>query len=199
MPSGYTSDIADGKDVSFNDFALNCARAFGACIEQRDDNANDKPKLIERNNQDNYHLENLEKVKMWKSPTKEEFDDYVTKQSAYYNEQIDKRNKLKISYQQMLDKANAWNPPTKGHTGLKQFMISQLTESMEFDCSNDYYKRELIDVQHLTYEKYVNDMRDSNKRDIEYHTNELKKLKKDNERVDTRNAWISALYKSLEN
>ena len=32
---------------------------------------------------------------------------------------------------------------------------------------------------------------------------ELKKqneeLKKDNERVDSRNAWISALYKSLEN
>lgn len=50
MPSCYTSDIADGKDVSFNDFVLKCARAFGACIEQRDDNANDKPKLIERNN-----------------------------------------------------------------------------------------------------------------------------------------------------
>ena len=193
MPTGYTANIYEGKDVSFTDFALNCARAFGACIEQRDDDANDKPKLIDK---DSYHLEELEKAKMWKSPTKEEFDDYVTKQSAYYNEQIDNRNKLKISYQQMLDKANAWNPPTKGHTGLKQFMISQLTESMEFDCSNDYYQTHLSQINSYTHAEYVDDMMRQNNKDIEYHTNELKK---DNERVDTRNAWISALYKSLEN
>ena len=196
MPTGYTANIYEGKDVSFSDFALLCARAFGACIEQRDDDANDKPKLIEKNDKDNYHIKRIEEAKKWKKPTKAEFDDYVKKQTAYYNEQIDKQNKLKASYQKMLDKVNDWTPPTSEHEGLKKFMISQLTESMEFDCSNDYYKRELIDVQHLTYEKYVNDMRDSNKRDIEYHTNELKK---DNKRVDTRNAWISALYKSLEN
>ena len=195
MPSGYTSDIADGKDVSFNDFALKCARAFGACIEQRDDNANDKPKLIERNNEDNYHLEELEKAKMWKSPTKEEFDDYVTESSAYYNEQIDKQNKLKVSYEDMLVKANKWVPPTTEHEGLKKFMIEQLSESLRHDCGNDY-QRELLQINSYTHAEYVDDMRDSNKRNIEYHTEQLKK---DNKRVDTRNAWISALYKSLEN
>lgn len=195
MPTGYTADIYEGKNVSFSDFALLCARAFGACIEQRDDDANDKPKLIEKNDKDNYNIKRLEEAKMWKKPTKAEFDDYVKKQTAYYNEQIDKQNKLKASYQQMLDKANDWTPPTSEHEGLKQFMIDQLSESLKFDCGNHYYKRELIDVQHLTYEKYVNDMRASNKRDIEYHTEQLKK---DNERVDARNEWISALYKSLE-
>lgn len=195
MPTGYTADIYEGKDVSFSDFALKCARAFGACIEQRDDDPNDKPKLIEKT-KDNYHIKKIEKAKKWKKPTKAEFDAYVKNQTAYYNEQIDKQNKLKASYQKMLDKANAWTPPTKEHEGLKKFMINQLTESMEFDCSNDYYQRELNNIKQLTYNQYVNDMRDSNKRDIEYHTNELKK---DNERVDTRNAWISALYKSLEN
>jgi hypothetical protein len=196
MPSGYTSDIADGKDVSFNDFALKCARAFGACIEQRDDNANDKPKLIERNNKDNYHLEKLEKAKMWKSPTKEEFDDYVTKQSAYYNEQIDKQNKLKVSYEDMLIKVNKWVPPTTDHEGLKKFMIEQLSESLTHDCCGDYYQGELSQINSYTHKEYVDDMMRQNNKDIEYHTNELKK---DNERVDTRNAWISALYKSLEN
>ena len=195
MPTGYTADIYDGKDVSFSDFALKCARAFGACIEQRDDDPNDKPKLIEKT-EDNYHIKKIEKAKKWKKPTKAEFDAYVKNQTAYYNEQINKQNKLKSSYQKMLDKANAWTPPTKEHEGLKKFMINQLTESMEFDCSNDYYQRELNNIKQLTYNQYVKDMRDSNKRDIEYHTNALKE---DNERVDTRNAWISALYKSLEN
>ncbi len=195
MPTGYTADIYEGKDISFSDFALKCARAFGACIEQRDDDPNDKPKLIEKT-KDSYNIKKLEEAKKWKKPTKAEFDAYVKKQTAYYNEQIDKQNKLKASYQRMLDKANAWTPPTKEHEGLKKFMINQLTESMEFDCSNDYYQRELNNIKQLTYNQYVNDMRDSNRRDIEYHTNALKE---DNERVDTRNAWISALYKSLEN
>ena len=195
MPTGYTSDIYNGKDVSFNDFALKCARAFGACIEQRDDDPNDKPKLIEKT-KDSYNIEKLKEAKKWKKPTKAEFDAYVKKQITYYNDQIDKQNKLTVRYQKMLDKANDWTPPTKEHEGLKKFMIEQLTGSLDFDCSSDYYQRELNNIKQLTYNQYVKNMRDSNKRDIEYHTNELKK---DNERIDNRNAWISALYKSLEN
>ena len=195
MPTGYTADIYEGKDISFSDFALKCARAFGACIEQRDDDPNDKPKLIEKT-KDNYNIKRLEEAKNWKKPTKAEFDAYIKKQTAYYNEQINKQNKLKVSYQKMLDKANAWTPPTKEHEGLKKFMIEQLTESLNFDCDNDYYQREQFLIKTYTYNQYVKDMRDKNKKDIEYHTNELKK---ENERIDNRNAWISALYKSLEN
>jgi hypothetical protein len=195
MPTGYTSDIYEGKNISFRDFALKCARAFGACIEQRDDNLNDKPKLIEKT-KDNYNIRKLNEAKNWKKPTKAEFDTYVKKQTAFCNEKLDKQNKLKTSYQKMLDKANSWNPPTKEHEGLKKFMIEQLTGSLDFDCSNDYYERELEKLQHYTYKEYVKDMSDSNKRDIVYHTEQLKN---DNERVDTRNEWISALYKSLDN
>ena len=151
--------------------------------------------MIEKT-KDNYHIKKIEKAKKWKKPTKAEFDAYVKKQIDYCNEQNEKQLKLKASYQKMLDKVNDWTPPTSEHEGLKKFMIEQLTNSLEFDCSNDYYQRELNNIKQLTYNQYVKNMRASNKRDIEYHTNELKK---DNERVDNRNAWISALYKSLEN
>ena len=40
MPTGYTHDIPAG--ITFRQFALNCARAFGANIAMRDDPA-DKP------------------------------------------------------------------------------------------------------------------------------------------------------------
>lgn len=43
MPTGYTAAFSD-RDVPFREFALQCARAFGACIMQRDDNPNDPPK-----------------------------------------------------------------------------------------------------------------------------------------------------------
>ncbi len=45
MPSGYTENIYYGKKVAFKDFALGCARAFGACVMQRDDPADVKPKI----------------------------------------------------------------------------------------------------------------------------------------------------------
>jgi len=196
MPSGYTANIYDGKDVSFKDFALSCARAFGACIHQRDDNANDKPKLREKDNNDSYHIRRLNEAKKWIKPTNAEFDAYVVKQTAYYNEQIDKQNKLKIRYENMLKQAKNWNPPSSEHEGLKRFMIEQLNNSMEFDCSFDYYEQELEKLKNLTYEEYVKDMRDSNKRDIKYHTEELKK---DADRDDKANKWITDLYKSLEN
>ena len=45
MPTGYTAEIKDG--ISFETYALKCARAFGACIMQRDDNSNSGAKLQE--------------------------------------------------------------------------------------------------------------------------------------------------------
>src|SRR6185437_5714856 len=37
MPTGYTYPVTDGKITQFNDFAMSCARAFGALISMRDD------------------------------------------------------------------------------------------------------------------------------------------------------------------
>lgn len=37
MPTGYTADVADGKITDFVEYALQCARAFGACIMLRDE------------------------------------------------------------------------------------------------------------------------------------------------------------------
>ncbi|MBO6267553.1 MAG: hypothetical protein J6N19_00245, partial [Clostridium sp.] len=37
MPTGYTCFIEDGKITTAKGFLLLCARAFGACIEMRDE------------------------------------------------------------------------------------------------------------------------------------------------------------------
>lgn len=38
MPTAYTADIAKG--ITFKQYAMNCARAFGALIDLRDKPAN---------------------------------------------------------------------------------------------------------------------------------------------------------------
>ena len=37
MPTGYTAGVADGSIIDFNEYALQCARNFGACILLRDE------------------------------------------------------------------------------------------------------------------------------------------------------------------
>ena len=38
MPTGYTAGIIDGKTETFQEFAKQCMRNFGACIHMRDEN-----------------------------------------------------------------------------------------------------------------------------------------------------------------
>lgn len=37
MPTGYTYPVCEGKITEFPDFALSCARAFGALISMREE------------------------------------------------------------------------------------------------------------------------------------------------------------------
>ena len=42
MPTGYTSGVATGEIKDFKTYALQCARAFGACIMLRDEPMSDE-------------------------------------------------------------------------------------------------------------------------------------------------------------
>src|SRR3954462_1414812 len=43
MPTGFTADLYDGKDVDFRTFALKCSRGLMATIHQRDEDINVPP------------------------------------------------------------------------------------------------------------------------------------------------------------
>ena len=59
MATGYTHSIKN--DITFEQFALLCARAFGACIEMRDD-PTDKP-IPKKFKVDSYHAKELKEAK----------------------------------------------------------------------------------------------------------------------------------------
>ncbi len=179
------------KLVHFKDFALGCARAFGACVMQRDDPADVKPKIMP---EESYHTEELKKLGKFKKPTKAEFDSYVIERIADCKETIDKMKKLQTAYNKKIEEAQDWNPPTPEHEGLKKFMIQQLTDSMQFDCSYYYYESELKKLNNMTYDDYVNEQKKHHKWKIKYHT---EYLEKDLNNIRKRNKWIQDLYNSL--
>jgi hypothetical protein len=179
MPTGYTLGISKG--ISFNEYAMGCARAFVALINMRDDNSG--AKIPEKFEPSDYHfkalaksikkLESIEKMDIEQASimVKEQFEKDETRRKESLKEKIDLLHK----YQLMIKEADKWNPPTDDHKGLKDFMKNQIEESIKFDCDTSYYEKE---SDKLSADEWILERKASAIRDIEYHKkNTRKKLK----------------------
>lgn len=194
MPTGYTDAIKDG--ISFKEFTMGCARAFGACIDIRDEPSDFEIKEIEVSD---YHKKELIKSEhqlndlfymTFNQASKKAKEKFIQDEKEY-KDALKKRNELKSKYIEMLKQVYSWKPPTDEHMNLYNFMISQIKESIEFDCSTEHYKRprELSAFEYHTLEI------DNAVWSIEYNK---KRLKKEIESVRGRNKWINDLKSSLE-
>ena len=194
MPTGYTCDIEKG--ITFQEYAIGCARAFGACIEMRDD-PKDKP-IPEKFMASDYDLRELKKaqnelvkvkamsLKRATAMAEDEYKDAL----AYYKKTLRERAALEKKYQDMLAKVKGWTPPSKEHTEFKKFMELQITDSIEGDCRTDYVS-EPVKLSGAAWKKK---RLASIMHDITYHT---KGHKAELERVAGRNNWIRLLRNSL--
>lgn len=195
MPTGYTANIKDG--ITFKQFIMNCARAFGACVTMRDD-PQDTP-IPEEFKPSDYHIKklielqaenkaiNAMSIKEATAKAKIEYDEKVV-----YNEQgIKESNDLRQKYWEMLSKVTNWQPPTDDHKELKDFMVQQITESIAFDCGTEYYKKP---VEILTGEQWLSKKKQSLLKDIAYYTQQRQE---EVERTQKRNEWIKQLRNSV--
>jgi hypothetical protein len=198
MPSSYTADIEN--DISFEDYALMCARRFGACMHQRDNPIEEKPKL---RTESVYHTDALSKAKkiiveleaMPGVNARTKYGEKIIKEEEAFNQKsFNKKIILKNKYIDMLSKACKWDPPTPDHEQLKKFMIDQINESINFDCDTNYEMENLTALSKVNpLDKYKEVLRRAYN-DIEYHETELFK---ERERGADANKWIIALYDSL--
>ena len=197
MPTGYTAKIEKGQ--TFEDFVLGCARAFGACIDQRDDPSGDKPKLRESSShheqrliEDSAELGALTTMnRAQKTELGQELKDkQVAAAQKYFNEKVALKNK----YDAMLDRVREWNPPTPDHANLKTFMIEQINSSIDFDCNLKYTLEDLEKKTKMSpidfYDEEVKRLEWS----VKYHEEEMQK---ETTRTTEANEWILHLYRSL--
>lgn len=196
MPTGYTAAIAEG--ITFEKFAMNCARAFGACITMRDDPA-DKP-IPDEFEPSTWHVERIteaekeiKKLAMIDVKTASELAEIEYKeQMREHEESIRKDNGLLQKYNAMLLKVRNWNPPTPDHVKFKEFMIEQIESSIKFDCISDYRLEHAPKL--LTGEEWISKKRAQAVRDLDYHTRENQA---EITRAADRTAWVKALRGSL--
>jgi hypothetical protein len=195
MPTGYTAPIYEGKDIAFPEFAMGCARAFGALIEMRDDPPGTP--IPEEFTPSSYYRENLQKARLRLAEIEAWDDERWAAEAARSHEEAvrditesnARREALRRRYEAMLAQALAWQPPTPDHGELASFTVSQLRESIERDCfvtempeplsAAEYKAREIASAHHY----------------IGYYEREQAG---EEERARGRTEWVRALRASLE-
>lgn len=193
MPTGYTAGVVDGKITEFKDFALQCARGFGALISMRDDPWD--ASIPDEIQPGTYHQKRLEECRQrlveLQAMTPEQAE--VGAQEAYQHEvdlnaQYDNRAALENErIDAMLALVHNWKPPTADHSELKSFMIQQLDISR-----NKKYQREA--PKKLSGSDWLQKEIKKAFEDIEYQAGEWEK---EVQRAKGRTAWIKALKASL--
>jgi hypothetical protein len=194
MTTGYTEGVESGRIKSLKDFAMQCARSFGALIHMRDmplDAPVFKKIEPEPHYQDslNAAISELDRIKKLRpceiidgaaryNARREEFNRHDREDLTI------KANRIK----DMLDQVNAWQPPTIEHVGLKQFMIEQLTITQahsELPPPPKPISDQVWLARVLEEAEYI----------VTGAKNNLHRHLRD---VESRNAWIKALSGSLE-
>lgn len=195
MGTRYTCKIQDG--ITFEKFAMGCARAFGACIDMKDDPSDKEiPEFEPSKYNEQASCEARQKlcdleimsIDTADKRAKEEFD----KAMSNHNERIKEKIEMKEKYGNMLVRAQAWNPPTKEHSGLRDFMIQQIEDSIKFDCDIEYDRKNI--PERKTTSEWLEDNKDRATRDIEYYD---KEQEEEIARVQSRNEWVKQLRNSL--
>lgn len=196
MPTGYTSDIYAGKKVSFQEFALNCARAFGALIELRDSPRD--AKIPNEFKPSDYHTKELKEANK-KLNQAQEFSDteigVLAKQDyekslESYNEYKQKGLELKGRYEEMLTHVEAYQAPSPDHIEFKNFMVEQLKNSIKYDTN---YHGERPNLK--TPEEWRKDEIKSATWSINYHSEEHAK---EVEWCAEKTEWVRKLKESLK-
>lgn len=140
MPTGYTAIIRDG--ITFEQFAMRCARAFGGLVDMREDSLNAEIPTVQRVAE--YKLSSLREAMsahdalLAISPRQ-----YAARareahriEMARWNDRATEAALLAQRYREMLVKIEAWEPPTAEHVGVKEFMRQQVEDSLKHDCSD---------------------------------------------------------------
>ena len=202
MPTGYTAGILDGTTKDFNQFAKICSRAFLVHLRDEPMNSEYTPRTPSE-----YHIDKIKEAK----DTLKEIDvleDFVIIEREkkglmddieYHTEAIKTAEKNKIRLNKFLKKAKTIKAPTETHTGVVDFMIKQLEETIDFDCKDGSYHEDAISelkekLEVLNVDDIRGVLRIKATENISYNT---KSHEEDLKRCRESNKWYDDFINSL--
>lgn len=205
MPTGYTAGIIDGEITTFEQFATQCTRAFGATIHMRD-NPMDSP--YEPRTPSDYHTnsiqskrERLEEIEsMSDEKIVEDFNTQLGEDLKYHQTKMeeDKRNLEKLN--SMLESAKSWVPPTEDHQPFRNFMIEQIESTIKVDGDPSYHTNKMVEIKKQMEEginpkEYREETIQEIRGQISYHETEYQK---ELVRCKDSNDWMDKFFESIK-
>jgi hypothetical protein len=197
MPTGYTAAVQDGKVTTLRQFAMQCARAFGATITMRDDPW-DKAIPDRFEPETRYYDEGIEKT--WTilaellTLSDAECERRATAEHANlldsHRQYLRNKDQSRQRYEAMRDQVIAWQVPEE-IASLRTFMLEQLTQSIDFDCDTKYNPEE---PKVLTGEAWRSSTLAQAAKDLGYY---IEKRQEEIERAASRNHWLASLREAL--
>ena len=205
MPTGYTAGIINGEITTFEQFATQCTRAFGATSHMRE-NPLDSP--YEPRTPSEYYVNSLqsqrEKLEETKTMTDEaivrDFENLLNDSLKYHERELEKTKVNLGRLNSIMESAKSWVPPTEDHEGVRDYMIDQLEITIKADGDPSYHvnkivqaKKELeegIDPKVYREEK----IKESEDR-ISYYEGEVQK---ELERCKQSNDWMEKFLGSIK-
>lgn len=200
MPTGYTSDIYEGKSTSLRDLVIRCAHGMGFMVLLRDDGIHcEVPRRFEV---DPYHQGRIQEAKGRLDYLKG-LDSHAARTQALleYNQKLRKRqqalaknDRLRADYQELIEQAERWEVPEQ-MDGLKKLVLDQLHESLKFDVHdmtspNSYWEAPVL----LSWSRWLEKEKQKAQENIAYHTEGYEEEKA---RTQERNDYLDAFWASL--
>lgn len=199
MPTGYTADLTE--QTTFADFATRCARAFGALIMMRD-SPMDAP-IPDEFKPDGYYLKSLDDAKsrlaQLQAMSAKEIATDLEKHNADNAKSrarcVNSCSGTRRSYERMIGLVEAWQPPSRDHVGMKEFMLDQLRQSLKFDCHDEKFAEEC-------YPAFTGTPQQWHARSVASAAENVSRSQQswdeEQERARTRTQWVRQLRESLK-
>lgn len=188
--------MENGQD--FNTFIMQCARAFGAFVEMRDEplDAPIPEKLTPASHYEDSVKKAIQRGSDLMSMTPTEQLEFGMKERVEYIERtkgyLEKNRRENANLDAMNEKVKAWQPPTKAHIELKNFMLQQISISRSI---GDYWKKELEQAEKKEPLTYWSEAVAQATKDVTYYREQRDK---ELARFYERNEWIAQLRNSLK-
>lgn len=197
MPSAYTNPVLQGEINSLSEFAMICARAFGATVDMRGEPLS--AKVPERFEPNPFYERSLRAARarlaalqrMSPADAQRACQQDHTKRLATWRRSCDQQAVARLRYNTLLAQVQEWEPPTSDHAGLRDFMLAQLRDSLDFDCSGPWpeeYPRQ------VRWEEWLRRELNAARMSVEFAKEHLAD---EYSRTHQRNSWFTELRRSL--
>lgn len=195
MPTGYTAKLAE-EEQSVADFIRLIGRGMGFLVMMRD--APFDAPLPDKFEAHSHRFDELNRLKEEKRRlTNLAGEELEAACAQYYDERDRETEKMRVRkeaqldrYERMLESVQAWDPSHPVMRGTRDFAISQLKESIQFDCAGFSFEK----AERKPPEEWLAEQYESTVRSIKYYT---KQQAEDELRTSERNEALQVFKEEL--